>query len=142
MDVLGLLAAGKYSNLQMNYISRLLTSLFILSTLFPPPMCQEYSPRVVFFPDAANFLHTHPPYLFISHVLHLCRFGSLDRIHDSLLNGNKRTEVSFTSCVVSENRFSLRESSQVLQAVSQTEVFLVVKELQKQACHLAGIFYK
>ncbi len=72
MFVLGLFVKENHGNSQINYISRLLTALFILSTLFLTPICQRFTPRIAFFLGAACFLYTHTLCFFSPLMLHSC----------------------------------------------------------------------
>ena len=70
----------------------------------------------------------------------------LDHVHNLLLKTLLETEVLFAFRVNSDNRFRLKESRSVLptelRSESKAEIPLVVRGLQKYACHLDKIYYQ
>lgn len=141
MLVLGLPSVEKYENLWINCISRLLTALSILSTLFNISIYQQFAPKIGFFLNAMRFLHMHFLWFFRRHILRLWHFWQLKCLQHRLLKALKETEALFLLCVRDRDCFRLRESGPALKVESQAEILWVVKELQKQTSHSAKIFY-
>ena len=70
MLVLGPLGEEKYKILQINYISRMLTTLSLFSKLFLTTIYQECAPMVTLFLIILRFLHMNLSQSFCQYVSH------------------------------------------------------------------------
>lgn len=93
-----------------------------------------------------RFLQKRSLWSFSLYMSHLWLLRQIVRLHNLLLKAMQETKTSLASCVGVRNCFCLRKSRPASWAESKleskTEVLLVFKEVQKQVCHLAVIFYR